>query len=309
MNGDIEHSYPIIFSILQNPVSIASPLVPDTPPIGRSTLEDPRSSLTLAAEMADDADIHERGDADEDLGNVSSAGILSEASANVDDTELTRHLENQARDEPKSDDESEEIDPTPLDYARINFLARDHLAENYAEVEAIQQDVVLDLLPDSHLPQFKLGKEIKVEERMSMSRDGAALLASIARAEGVEAIDSLIIPMLELKKSVATSKLELPLLRTHHKSDCKSFGKSEGFEIRLRDVRLPLEVVNEEAGQGLTWPARFWGIGSQVLEQLRAEKIGVSKNGMNCLQESLNVVWTGEDNQSLWNSEVEYKRV
>lgn len=315
----MENLYQSIGLILQNPFSIASPLVPEAATLDRSTFQDPPSSATIAADMAGDTVIHERDDVDEDFLNVSSDGIPLEEPADADDIELTPNLdidkrENKNKAEIKggyseSDDESEEIDPTPLDYARMNGLARNYLAEKYAEVEAIQQDTVLDLLPDSHIPQFKLGEEIKVEERISVSKDGATLLASIARAETVEIIDALIIPMLEPKKNIATLKLELPLLRSHHKTDCKNFGKREGFEIRLRDVKLPLEAVNEEAGQGLGLPARFWDIGPQVLEQLKAEKINISKDGLSCLQESLKVVWTKEDSQGLWNSEVKYNRV
>jgi hypothetical protein len=209
----------------------------------------------------------------------------------------------------ESDMESDLDELTPLEYARMNCLARDHLAEGYIRIEEIQKEFVDHSTGDSHLPQFKLGGEFKVEERLSMSKDGATLLASIVQAETGDAIKLLIKPMLEFKKKSSMSKLELPLLRTNHQTDCKQFAQREGLNIKLQDVKLPLEVVDDANGLGLGWPAQFWEIGPQLLEKLRGVKINASKDGINFLQDALKVDWTHEDHHALWNIEMKYKKV
>jgi len=232
---------------------------------------------------------------------VSFDGLNQTSTPVTNDPETASH--------PQSELDVEVEDPTPLQYARVNGLTRNHVTEKYAEVDAIQDDVYPGCLEDSHLPQFNLGTGFKPEERVSVSKEGAALLASVAQEETAESIDALILPMLGARSSTCKAKFELPLLRSDHETDCKNFGRREGFEIKLQDVRLPLESVDEENGQGLGLPSRLWDIGPKLLEQLRGEKIGISKDTIAYLQDALKVAWIAEDEETLWNSEVKYKRV
>jgi hypothetical protein len=232
---------------------------------------------------------------------VSSDGLNQTSIPATNGAEVTSHPQ------PELDVDFEDL--APLEYARASGLTRNHVTEEYAEVDAIQDDVYPGCLADSHLPQFDLGTGFKVEERVSVSKEGAALLASVAHEEVAESIDALILPMLGARSSTCKAKLELPLLRSDHETDCKNFGRREGFEIKLQDVRLPLESVDEENGQGLGLPSRFWNIGPKLLEQLKGEKIGISKDTIAYLQDALKAAWTAEDEENLWNSEIKYKRV
>jgi hypothetical protein len=207
----------------------------------------------------------------------------------------------------------DEIDdePPPLQYARSNGLARDHLADQlvFSELVKLQTAVQHGLADDSELPQLYFGSELKVEERVTISREGAQLLSCIAHEDAAEAIDTLVFPMLKNRSIVRRNILELPLLKTDHETDCRNFARRDNFEIKLCDIKLPLEMVNEENNEGLVWPSRFSLVGTKVMEELKQEKMGVSRDILNYLQNALKNQWTEEDDENLWDSEQKYKRV
>jgi len=200
---------------------------------------------------------------------------------------------------------------SPLEYARLNGLARDYLADQlvFSELAKLQTAVQRDLTDDSDLQQLDFGNELKVEERITISKEGARLLSSIAQVETCEEIDALTLPLLKTRSILKRAKLELPLLKTDHETDCKNFARREDFEIQLCDIKLPLEMVIEENNEGLVWPSKFSCLGAKVLEKLKQEKISVSKDDLVYLQSALKHGWTEEDDRDLWRSEQKYKRV
>jgi hypothetical protein len=212
---------------------------------------------------------------------------------------------------PSSSGDEVEEDIPPLHYARANDLARDHLSDSlvFAELVKLQTSVQYDLNDDSKLRQFDFGSELKVEERVTISKEGASLLSSIAHEESTETINALLLPMLSARSKITRTRLELPLLKTDHETDCKNFARRDDFEIKLQDVRLPLEIVNEDNNEGLVWPSRFSTLGSELLEGLKKEKISVPKDVMVYLDTALKHAWTKEDDLNLWNREQKYKRV
>jgi hypothetical protein len=208
-----------------------------------------------------------------------------------------------------SDDECDEV--TPLEYARANGLCLDYLCDRASNSEAGKLRAILDhsLADDSHLRRFAFGPELRVEERLSISKDAAFLLASVSREQAAEEIDSLVLPMLNSRNGIKKLKIELPLLHSDHEGDCKEFGRREGFEVRLKDVKLPFEIVSEENGQGLKGPSHFNTLGTKTTEELKQERISVSKNTVGYLSGTLASVWTEEDEKNLWEIEQSYKRV
>jgi hypothetical protein len=52
---------------------------------------------------------------------------------------------------------------------------------------------------------------------------------------------------------------------------------------------------------------KFLFLGAEVLEDLKQEKIGVSKDDMIHLRNALKYDWTEEDDRNLWKSEQKYK--
>lgn len=203
----------------------------------------------------------------------------------------------------------EEDDLSPLEYARLNGLSRDYLAEPYL-VSGL--DIIEDghsgFTNDSHLIQFQLPTtKISTDERLIISKEAALLIACISREEP-NSKDAIVLQMLG-KRVFENHQLELPLLRSDHESDCRKFARSDGFEIKLQNVKFPLEMVDEEKNEGLGWSPKLWSRGSEILEELKREKLEVSKETLGHLQNFLKHSWTEEDEKELWASVQKYKMV
>jgi hypothetical protein len=207
----------------------------------------------------------------------------------------------------QSSEEEEEI--SPLEYARRTGLTCNPRAElpPLSYLAALARDIGESLTDDSHLHQFHF-LSYSTDERLSISRDAAQLLACISNAGKEETIDSIGHSLIS-KKHSKNRRLELPLLKTDHDTDCKEFIKREGFEIRLKDVKLPLEMVDDDENEGLDFPEKFWNKGSEILEQIETEKISVTMDGMKYLQGMLAHDWDEIDEEAIWASVHNYKRV
>jgi hypothetical protein len=208
------------------------------------------------------------------------------------------------------EDEIDDETP-PLQYARSNGLARDHLADQlvFSELSNLQTSVPHGLTDGGEICQFNFGEELKVEERVTISREGAQLLSSVAQQETAEGIDVILLPMVGARGIIKKARLELPLLRSDHEADCQNFARRDDFEIKLRDIKLPLEIVSDDKNEGLVWPGNFSSLGAERLEELKQEKINVSKDHLLYLQNALKHSWTEEDDKNLWIREQKYKRV
>ena len=204
----------------------------------------------------------------------------------------------------------EDEEPQPQEYARQNGLSCDYFQCNgSSELQTLQEQVQLVITNDSHLPQLDLGTEPIVQERFSLSKEAAKLLASVSHEETPESIEGITKNLLVDKGGVVKLKIELPLLRTDHETDCGEFGRRDNFEIKLQDIRLPLEAVNKENCEGLEWPEKMWNVGAEIIEGLKTEKIQTTRDTLIYLQSALKVDWSAEDDQLLWKNQEPYRRV
>ncbi|TVY32711.1 hypothetical protein LSUB1_G007858, partial [Lachnellula subtilissima] len=207
-----------------------------------------------------------------------------------------------------SESDIEDVDLTPLEYARYHGLSCDPLSDPhaFAHIEALQADIVEDNV-DEFLPQFDFGVEPRLDERLTVAKEALQFVQSVAHRDTQDSIDALILPMLG-RPSVKNSRIEFPLLKTDHETDCRHFARWDGFEIKLKDVRFPLEVVDDEKNEGIKFPSSYWKLGEGIIEELKKEKIEVSKSTMLFLTEALTNVWTKEDNDELWETEIKCRR-
>jgi hypothetical protein len=209
-----------------------------------------------------------------------------------------------------NDDEVHLDDLSVLEYARLNGLSKDYLSEEmpYYQYEALLKGIPNDLTSDAHLPQFDPLVDINTDERLTVSKDAARHLAYVSQGETPDYINSIILPLLE-SKEVKSTRVELPLLRADHELDCREFAKKEGFEIELKDIRLPMEDLDIENDEGLEFPAKFMTLGTETMEALQREKMEVTRETLVYIQNALKVNWTEEDQQQLWKSVQTYERV
>ncbi|KAI9641735.1 hypothetical protein NHQ30_009591 [Ciborinia camelliae] len=206
-----------------------------------------------------------------------------------------------------SDLSEEEDDPPILELARSIGIARDHQLDDTSVddlllmKENINHTFLNDLNQD-HLPQLDIQVTINLDERLFVSQGAARLLGSVAQNESQESIDALIYPLLGGSRDVKKMRLELPLLRSDHESDVRGFSRKDGFELKPKDIKLPLELVSIENNEGLEFPPDFYNFETETFETIANEKIEVTRNSMIYLQTALKVTLTRDDEQEIWES-------
>ena len=196
---------------------------------------------------------------------------------------------------------SQEEEPSIIDYARFYGLISDHLEPHPLQGTAardIFHSLELDdddgLLPPN-LPAYGLP-----QERLTVDAGVAAVLSSIAAlAEVPPARDDVIDT-----HRIRNLKLELPLLRSDHEVDMLNFGPQ--IVPDLEHEFLPLETVNEEADEGLTWPATCYQLPGKFANKSASEKLHVSSNALAYLQETLNFHLNDHDG---FEYDLAYKKV
>jgi hypothetical protein len=208
----------------------------------------------------------------------------------------------------QSSEEGEEI--TAQEYARLNDLAYNHLAEHISgpyDTMPLPSWFANNPTMDSHLPHFEF-LDHDTDERLSVSKEAAIMIAWVSNVDKVNAAESNILSVVGYKEA-KNKKLELPLLESDHEKDYMDFAKRKGFELELKDVKLPLEVIDEEKKEGLGFPASLWKRGDELMEELRKEKLAVTKEAIICLQQSLKIDWDKVAEQEVWASVQTYRRV
>ena len=166
---------------------------------------------------------------------------------------------------------SQALEPSLIDYARFYGLAVNHL-----EVDPL---VDLPALTDLHIgledgPQlFKIddtnGKA--PEERVAIGRDEALLLGSLnAPSVHTLSFEGIVLD----HHRVRNMKLELPMLRTDHEADMQDFARP--ILPDLAHEHLPLEIVDDEADEGLSWPSECATLPDRYQAKCKAEKLDVS---------------------------------
>jgi hypothetical protein len=240
---------------------------------------------------------------------ISASLIVNTASQSSDDDEKEDDLSLPLTVSRPSPSDEEDEDLSPLEYARKNGLSRDYFTEPYLISNLdMPRDCQEGVSDHSHLPQLSLSGTVNTDERLTISKEAALLIASVSRQETSEWADSIMLQMIGSRKN-RNLRLELPLLKSDHETDCKRFAKREGFEIQLKNVKLPLEVVDEETNGGLTLLASLWNKGTEMLDELKRERLEVSKDTLVRLQNILKNDWAEEDEKTVWASVQMYRKV
>ena len=178
---------------------------------------------------------------------------------------------------------SQEEDPSILDYARFYGLISDHFEPHpLRRIAARDTSHPLELDDDDGLSPLNFPACGLPQERLTVDAGAAVILSSIAApakvppAHSAEVIDT---------HRIRNLKLELPLLRSDHEVDMLNFGPRVLPD--LEHEFLPLEAVNEEADEGLTWPLTCYQLPGEFANKSASEKLCVSSNALAYLQETL----------------------
>jgi hypothetical protein len=201
------------------------------------------------------------------------------------------------------------LELTAMQYARLYGLATDHLAEPLPipVIEALQQDLPDSLTVDTGLPNIELPIDVDIEDRLTLTKDAARLLQDASNGPSSSSeIDELMFPLLDYRQ-VRELRLELPLLSTDHASDFREFAKWE--DSHIKDGCLPMEPLDDELDVSLEWHQRFKTLPTDLLNELKVEKIEFTKDTLLHLQATVKDCWTEEDDQQVWEECLSYKKV
>ena len=199
------------------------------------------------------------------------------------------------------------MEPSLLDYARFYGLTRNHLEQIPLQDVVYPSDFLAKLEDPPGAFQIDALQSGIPLETLSLDRDAAILLTSIKQSSASNeplGFDEYNIPDSHRARNV---KLELPLLRTDHESDMLDF-RYRGMRD-LAEEHLPLESVDEENDEGLSWPIRFFRLPEEFNQKLESEKLDITKDTLLYLQRVLQLHREGGIHDRFEYDEKPYKRV
>ena len=200
---------------------------------------------------------------------------------------------------------SQEAEPSLIEYARFHGLSKDYLEHHPLEGIAPPLDFLSQLEDSPDLVHIEPGDFKLPKERLTVDAGAASLLAEVA-ALAKPVIRSDEDDGLNLHR-FRNLKLELPLLRTDHELDMLRFAPQVVPD--LEHEFLPYETVDEEADEGLTWPSRCHELPSLYWKKVESEKLQVSRDALQFLQQSLQYHLEGGNHEAFEVDDIPYERV
>lgn len=168
---------------------------------------------------------------------------------------------------------ADEEEPSILEYARFYELTTDYRDPH--PLLTITQS--LSMLEEPTEPDlFEISAEIArpFPERLNCEKGAIALLLSIQDSKSSPlSFRELAVPQTHRVRDL---KIELPLLRSDHELDVQQFvGRNVP---NLANDHLPLEKVDDERDEGLSWPSSYIDYQINATARSVTEKIDVSKD-------------------------------
>ncbi|KAI9792630.1 MAG: hypothetical protein M1833_001034 [Piccolia ochrophora] len=201
------------------------------------------------------------------------------------------------------DPETEE--PTLDEYARFHGLVQNHRA-----LDPLSSDNLPPFLEETSLDNDEdavfsgLSSDVvDVSERLFCDKATACMLSKTIFAPP----DADIIHCISTDHRHARKlKLEPPILHTDHELDIRNFGPH--LEPDIEHVNLPLQRVDEERDEGLTWPSSSYKLPRQYDAKVDAERLEVPKGALQPLQAVRNDTFTVEDEEAVITAALSYKK-
>ena len=166
---------------------------------------------------------------------------------------------------------SETLEPSLVDYARFYGLAVNHLENDPLVDPPVPRDIHVELEDGPQLFKIDNTNGKVPQERLAIGRDEALLLGSLnAASEHTLSFEGVVLD----PHRVRNMKLELPMLRTDHEADIQDFARPVLPD--LAHEHLPLEIVDDDADEGLSWPMECASLPDIFYAKCKAEKLDVS---------------------------------
>jgi hypothetical protein len=202
--------------------------------------------------------------------------------------------------------DSDDDDRSALDYARHYGLCKPY------DNEPVHDDSI-PVPSDDNLDQdlWSPSKEsianavdALIRERLAVTRDAALLLRAVHELQQKVPND---LPMTDRYHWMSNLRQELPILRTDNELDLLQFGSAAMPD--LKNINIPLEFVDQEKDEGLEWPAKYLTYPAQFDNQIKAEKLAVSRDVLLHLRDAIADTYTLEDYEKNQEDHLQYKPV
>ncbi|KAK4173922.1 hypothetical protein QBC36DRAFT_348353 [Triangularia setosa] len=109
---------------------------------------------------------------------------------------------------------------------------------------------------------------------------------------------------LEETPTLKSAKLETPVVRGNHNSDCRRLTRRVNAFRKgtLPDHGLPLDDADVAKGEGLNFPENASALGKELAEKVATQPLEVTKETVAYLMQTLKVEWTDKDQRNLLES-------
>jgi hypothetical protein len=161
-------------------------------------------------------------------------------------------------------------------------------------------------LEDAHLLTafMKIPPPARTHEKLSTTKEAGELLKVIYSTLTPEEVENLVSDSLTTRLPV--QKLELPLLRSDHETDCCTLTRSIQAVTcaKIDPETLPLIPADTERDEGLEFPSEAHNYGAVVLQSIAAAKpdVQMRREILLHVHKALDRSWTDEDEASLWKA-------
>ena len=181
--------------------------------------------------------------------------------------------------------------PSVVRYARHYGICYDYRNESplykLQEVDLVDDDTTLPELPDFVLPTAEPLTDLKLR----LSRQASKLLISATTLPPAPHWSTLLLD----NQKPQLQKLELPLLSTDHEKDFQKFLLRRGLEPE--DISFPVEILNEENDEGLSWPSPIRKLCTQWDSDIAHEKLQISRESLHLLECAMRDTWEDADHK------------
>jgi hypothetical protein len=193
------------------------------------------------------------------------------------------------------DVDHDEDDWDTLTYARHHGLSKIYYSASLYDCSSFPQaELTLDRDPFAPSDDFITNKvNALTKERFAVSKDAALLLKAVHELQKPPQDEPLI---KEQHRWMLDLKQEVPVLATDSELDLLNFGRV--FTPDLRNLNIPLELIDQEGDEGLEWPTKYLPYPAQISQEINAEKLAVSREVLLYLQNAVTDSCTSQDLQN-----------
>jgi hypothetical protein len=202
--------------------------------------------------------------------------------------------------------DSDDEEPSPLDYARHHELCQPYYEEPiYCDnLPLVTRDIFDRDLRDPSNESIINSVNALIKERLTLSRDAMLLLKAMHHPEELPPIE---VSTKDRHRWMLDLKQELPILRTDTELDLLSFGDASIPDLRY--VNIPSEIIHNDSDEGFEWPAKYMAYPSQCEAKIKAEKLVVSRDVLMHLQDTIRDSFTSQDLAKIENESMRYRSV